>query len=84
MTKMAFQAYFQYNSAHRVAIELNFNTMASATVSTGIMSLSDDDVRVIPETPTKADLDIEETGEGVNVLDVTGAVPNPTFPSYYH
>lgn len=49
--------------------------MASAT--TGIVSFSDDedDVRVIPETPTKADLDLEEEEEagGVDILDVAGA-----------
>ena len=38
------------------------------------MSLSDDDDdRTIPETPTKADLDTEEVGQGVDILDVAGA-----------
>ena len=39
------------------------------------MSFSDDDndVHTIPETPTKADLDTEEVGEGVDILDIAGA-----------
>ena len=52
--------------------------MASATVnSASVVSLSDDDnddVRTIPDTPTKADLDTEEVGEGVDILDVAGAL----------
>ena len=50
--------------------------MASATVnSASIVSLSDDDndVHTILKTPTKADLDTEEVGEGVDILNIAGA-----------